>query len=51
MASAVLVLVTVLTAGGLMEGRRWARPLEATRLVAVAATLAWCIQALSSTAA
>ena len=31
-----LVLLTVLTAGGLLEGRSWARPTEATRLVAAA---------------
>jgi sterol desaturase/sphingolipid hydroxylase (fatty acid hydroxylase superfamily) len=34
-----LVLVTVLTAGGLMEGRNWSRPLEAARLLAVATLL------------
>jgi alkylglycerol monooxygenase len=32
-----LTLATVLTVGGLMEGRRWARPLEAGRLASVAA--------------
>jgi sterol desaturase/sphingolipid hydroxylase (fatty acid hydroxylase superfamily) len=35
-----LVLLTVLTAGGLMEGRNWARPVEAARLVAVVMLLA-----------
>jgi sterol desaturase/sphingolipid hydroxylase (fatty acid hydroxylase superfamily) len=41
-----LVLLTVLTAGGLMEGRRWARPLEAARLLGALALLPalWAIR-------
>jgi sterol desaturase/sphingolipid hydroxylase (fatty acid hydroxylase superfamily) len=34
-----LVLLSMLTTGGLVEGRRWARPLEVARLAAVAAAL------------
>jgi sterol desaturase/sphingolipid hydroxylase (fatty acid hydroxylase superfamily) len=37
--AAVLVLAAIVTAGGLMENKRWARPLEAGRLVASAAAL------------
>jgi alkylglycerol monooxygenase len=36
-----LTLATVLTAGGLMEQRRWARPLEAGRLVALGALVVY----------
>jgi alkylglycerol monooxygenase len=36
-ASVGLVLLTILTAGGLMEGRGWARPLEVTRLAGLIA--------------
>ncbi len=36
---AALVLIAVVTAGGLMEKKRWARPLEIGRLVASAAML------------
>jgi alkylglycerol monooxygenase len=36
-----LVLATVATAGGLLEARPWARPLEIARLVAVAGLLVW----------
>jgi alkylglycerol monooxygenase len=40
--SAGLVLTTVLTAGGLLERRRWARPLEVARILAVSLTaLVW----------
>jgi alkylglycerol monooxygenase len=40
--SAALVLITVLTAGGLLERRPWARPLEVARIAAVASTpLVW----------
>jgi sterol desaturase/sphingolipid hydroxylase (fatty acid hydroxylase superfamily) len=38
-AGSALVLATVLTTGGLMENRRWARPLEAARLIATVVTL------------
>jgi sterol desaturase/sphingolipid hydroxylase (fatty acid hydroxylase superfamily) len=41
--AALLVLLTVLSLGGLMESRRWARPLEALRLAAVAATACWML--------
>jgi alkylglycerol monooxygenase len=40
-ASAAVVLLTVLTAGGLLEGQRWARPLELLRLASVAPVFAW----------
>jgi len=36
---ATLVLLAILASGGLIEGRRWARPLEAARVVATAAAL------------
>jgi alkylglycerol monooxygenase len=37
---AVLVLLTLFTAGGLTEGRRWARPLEIARVTVVVLALA-----------
>jgi alkylglycerol monooxygenase len=40
-ASAAVVLLTVLTAGGLLERQRWARPLELLRLASVAPVFAW----------
>jgi sterol desaturase/sphingolipid hydroxylase (fatty acid hydroxylase superfamily) len=40
-AGALLILGTLLTLGGLMEGRRWARPLEIGRLAGVAVALVW----------
>jgi sterol desaturase/sphingolipid hydroxylase (fatty acid hydroxylase superfamily) len=40
-AGALLILGTLLTLGGLMEGRRWARPLEIGRVAAVAVALVW----------
>jgi alkylglycerol monooxygenase len=40
-AGAGLVLLTVLTGGGLVERRRWARPAEVTRLVGVVALVVW----------
>jgi hypothetical protein len=40
-AGAALVLLTLLTLGGLVEARRWARGLEAGRIAAVAVALIW----------
>jgi hypothetical protein len=39
-----LVLLTLVTLAGLIEERRWARPLEVARMVAVAAALVWCLK-------
>jgi alkylglycerol monooxygenase len=43
--SAALVLATVCSAGGLMEARRWARPLEVIRIAAVVALGLWVLLA------
>jgi hypothetical protein len=41
-AGAVLVVLTLVTSAGLLEQKRWARPLEAVRLVLlVAAAVSW----------
>jgi alkylglycerol monooxygenase len=42
---AALVLATVCSAGGLMEARRWARPLEIIRIAAIVALGAWVLLA------
>jgi alkylglycerol monooxygenase len=44
--ASILVLATLLTAGGLMENKRWARPLETVRVIAVAGTLIVSLPAL-----
>jgi alkylglycerol monooxygenase len=38
---AALVLLTTLTIGGLMEAKRWARPLELARVAVAAVALVW----------
>lgn len=40
-AGAALVLLTLATTAGLLEGRRWARPVEALRLASIAGAIVW----------
>jgi hypothetical protein len=42
-AGVALILLSLTTLGGLLELRRWATPLEAARLLAVAVCGAWVV--------
>jgi hypothetical protein len=43
MCGAALILLAVLSFGGLVEGRRWARPLELARVGITAVALVWLV--------
>ncbi len=40
---AALILLALLAFGGLVDGRRWARPLEIARVAVTAVALVWLV--------